>query len=171
MEQGARSLTEDRRPRVGRRIASRRAELNMSRNDLANETGLSYSYIAQIETGYRLPSIKQQWVIAKALGTSLDELFGDEEPPPMPDRLMIRPAAPHVARLDRRGRRTRGTGDRSTPRSRRLEALDRAAAPDHPRAGEREADRRVAVERDRCRVPCRVRERPAPARRAVGHVT
>jgi transcriptional regulator with XRE-family HTH domain len=42
-------------------------------------TGLSYPYIAQIETGYRLPSTRHQVPIAKALGMSLDELFDIEE--------------------------------------------------------------------------------------------
>lgn len=51
----------------------------MSRKDLALATDLSYPYIAQIETGYRLPSTRHQVPVAKALGMSLDELFGTEE--------------------------------------------------------------------------------------------
>lgn len=68
---------------LGRTIASRRDELGMSRKELAEATGLSYPYIAQIETGYRLPSSRHQVPIAKALGLSLDELFKteDELPP------------------------------------------------------------------------------------------
>ena len=45
---------------VGRKIASRREELGISRKELAELTGLSYPYIAQIETGYRLPSTRHQ---------------------------------------------------------------------------------------------------------------
>ena len=64
---------------LGRKIAARREELGMSRKDLAEATHLSYPYIAQIETGYRLPSSKHQFMLAKTLGMSLDELFGTEE--------------------------------------------------------------------------------------------
>lgn len=64
---------------LGRKIATRREELGMSRKDLAQATDLSYPYIAQIETGYRLPSTRHQVPVAKALGMSLDELFGTEE--------------------------------------------------------------------------------------------
>ncbi|HSE45016.1 MAG TPA: helix-turn-helix transcriptional regulator, partial [Gemmatimonadales bacterium] len=64
---------------LGRTIAARRDELGMSRKELAEATGLSYPYIAQIETGYRLPSTKHQIPLAKALGLSLDELFGTED--------------------------------------------------------------------------------------------
>ena len=80
---------------LGRTIAGRREELGMSRKELAEATGLSYPYIAQIETGYRLPSTKHQVPIAKALGLSLDELFSTEED--------LRPAAPSRGG---RGRRT-----------------------------------------------------------------
>lgn len=68
---------------LGRTIAARRDELGMTRKELAEATGLSYPYVAQIETGYRLPSSRHQVPIAKALGLSLDELFGteDELPP------------------------------------------------------------------------------------------
>lgn len=64
---------------LGRKIAARREELGMSRKQLAEATNLSYPYIAQIETGYRLVSAKHQVNLARALGMSLDELFGTEE--------------------------------------------------------------------------------------------
>jgi transcriptional regulator with XRE-family HTH domain len=64
---------------LGRKVAVRREELGMSRKDLAEATSLSYPYIAQIETGYRLPSTKHQFMLAKVLGMSLDELFGTED--------------------------------------------------------------------------------------------
>lgn len=64
---------------LGRRMAARREELGMSRKQLAAATDLSYPYIAQIETGYRLPSTRHQGSLATALGLSLDELFGGEE--------------------------------------------------------------------------------------------
>ena len=78
---------------LGKKIAVRREELGMSRKELAEATSLSYPYIAQIETGYRLPSTKHQVILSKVLGLSLDELFGTgEELPQMPERLMVRSA-------------------------------------------------------------------------------
>lgn len=66
-------------PELGRRITERREELGMSRKELAATTGLSYPYIAQIETGYRSPSMKHQFSITRALGLTLDDLFGSPE--------------------------------------------------------------------------------------------
>lgn len=65
---------------VGRRIVARREELGLSRRALAEATDLSYPYVAQIETGYRLPSSRHQATLARALGLTLDELFGFDEP-------------------------------------------------------------------------------------------
>lgn len=64
---------------LGRRIAARREELGMSRKELAEATELSYPYVAQIETGYRLPSGKHQVTLSRVLGISLDDLFGTAE--------------------------------------------------------------------------------------------
>lgn len=88
---------------LGRKIAARREELGMSRKELAEATSLSYPYIAQIETGYRLPSTKHQVILSKVLGLSLDELFGTgEELPQMPERLMMRSARTAAAPTRRR---------------------------------------------------------------------
>lgn len=51
----------------------------MSRKDLAEATELSYPYVAQIETGYRLPSAKHQMTLSRVLGMSLDDLFDTAE--------------------------------------------------------------------------------------------
>lgn len=64
---------------VGRRIAERRTGLRMSRDDLARSIGASYALVAQIETGWRMPSYEKQLLIAKALGARLDELFGEAD--------------------------------------------------------------------------------------------
>lgn len=125
---------------LGRRIAERREELGMSRKELAAVTELSYPYIAQIETGYRSPSMKHQFSIARALGMSLDDLFGS------PDDELVFPAAPAAAppmpmvggaprRSSRRAAPRRTTIDdvieqavgeiESLPASVRLEALSR----------------------------------------------
>lgn len=68
---------------LGRRIAGRREELGMSRKELAEATELSYPYVAQIETGYRLPSAKHQVTLARVLGMSLDDLFATAESLPV----------------------------------------------------------------------------------------
>jgi transcriptional regulator with XRE-family HTH domain len=110
---------------LGKKIAARRDELGLSRRQLAEATSLSYPYIAQIETGYRLPSTRHQVILAKVLGISLDELFGTgEEPPQKPGR--FKPAS---------SRRRRPTIDDATeqaaqeiealPVSVRLQALSR----------------------------------------------
>lgn len=109
---------------LGRRIAARRDELGISRKDLAAMTGLSYPHIAQIETGYRLPSAKHQPVLAKVLGISLDDLFGITD-----EHVAAEPSAPLMSSAPRR----RSTVDEvvesatlaieSLPASVRLEAL------------------------------------------------
>ena len=111
---------------LGRKIATRRDELGMSRKQLAEATSLSYPYIAQIETGYRLPSTKHQVILSKVLGMSLDELFDTE------DEL---PQAPARRRAPASGRRRRPSMDEAIeqatqeiealPASVRLEALSR----------------------------------------------
>ncbi|MFB8146648.1 helix-turn-helix domain-containing protein [Microbacterium sp. NPDC056003] len=68
---------------LGKRIAARREELGMSRKELAEATDLSYPYVAQIETGYRLPSAKHQVTLSRVLGMSLDDLFDTAESLPI----------------------------------------------------------------------------------------
>jgi len=58
----------------GRRIRSRREELGLSRRDLVEASGLSYPYVSQLETGYRLPSHKALAALAEALELSPGEL-------------------------------------------------------------------------------------------------
>lgn len=109
----------------------------MSRKELAAVTELSYPYIAQIETGYRSPSMKHQFSIARALGMSLDDLFGSPE-----DEMVFLAAAPPMPIVGDAPRRSpRRTAPRRTtiddviehavaeietlPASVRLEALSR----------------------------------------------
>jgi transcriptional regulator with XRE-family HTH domain len=67
----------------------------MSRYALAEAAGVSYPYIAQLETGYRNASYRKQLAIADALGVGLDDLFAPAElrgtstscwPAPAPER-------------------------------------------------------------------------------------
>ncbi|MEN8601942.1 helix-turn-helix domain-containing protein [Microbacterium rhizosphaerae] len=106
---------------LGRRIAARREDLGMSRKDLASATELSYPYIAQIETGYRLPSSKHQPMFARVLGMSLDELFGTvESAPPLRAEHPIT-GAPRPSREEAIERAVREL--ETLPASVRLEAL------------------------------------------------
>lgn len=58
----------------GRRIKARREELGLSRRDLVDASGLSYPYVSQLETGYRLPSHKALAALAGALELPPSEL-------------------------------------------------------------------------------------------------
>jgi transcriptional regulator with XRE-family HTH domain len=58
----------------GRRIKARREELGLSRRDLVEASGLSYPYVSQLETGYRLPSHSALAALAQALELSPSEL-------------------------------------------------------------------------------------------------
>lgn len=61
-----------------------REDRGMSRRDLAEATGLSYPYISQLETGYRLPSPSAIQTLSRVLLVSLDAIFAtitsDEQP-------------------------------------------------------------------------------------------
>ena len=100
---------------LGQKIAQRREELGMSRKQLAEATDLSYAYISQIETGYRLPSAKHHVILARVLGVSLDELFGVEEAPPAPVRSQV---------FAHRAGAEAPLGDITEPRSRRRPSID-----------------------------------------------
>ncbi|HEY7813293.1 MAG TPA: helix-turn-helix transcriptional regulator [Nakamurella sp.] len=91
----------------GELLRSARERLGMSRRDLAEATGLSYPYISQLETGYRMPSSPAMRSLADALGLRVDSLFDaipptgsrDTAPPPPspPARAAVRvPAAAPV---------------------------------------------------------------------------
>ena len=109
---------------LGRKIAARREELGMSRKELAEITNLSYPYIAQIETGYRLPSAKHQIPIAKVLGISLDELFGAEDELPTRSVMSAAPQRGRRVTIDEVVDHAVGSIE-SLPASVRLEALSR----------------------------------------------
>lgn len=48
---------------------------NLSFLELSRKTGISERYLRFIEKGEKTPSIKTAFAIAKALGTSVDNLF------------------------------------------------------------------------------------------------
>jgi len=79
---------------LGELIRARREDLGMSRRELVEATGLSYPYVSQLETGYRLPSSTALRDLAGALRMSTDELVSVmPEERPGSSRLSSRPSA------------------------------------------------------------------------------
>ncbi|AFV03131.1 transcriptional regulator, Cro [Dehalobacter sp. UNSWDHB] len=65
---------------MGRNIKIKvaRAEMDMTQKALAEQVGISRQTMNAIEQGEYNPTIKLCRAICKALGKSLDELFGEE---------------------------------------------------------------------------------------------
>jgi transcriptional regulator with XRE-family HTH domain len=61
--------------RLARLIRDRREQLGMSRQDLADATGVPYPTVAQIETAYRGVSPSRLGTIARALGLDPAQLY------------------------------------------------------------------------------------------------
>jgi nitroimidazol reductase NimA-like FMN-containing flavoprotein (pyridoxamine 5'-phosphate oxidase superfamily) len=61
---------------VGRRVAHRRAELGLSREEVAERAGISPTYLAYLETSPAQPNAGQLMRLASALETSYPELAG-----------------------------------------------------------------------------------------------
>lgn len=64
---------------VGERIARLRIERGYSQRELAKETGISHRMIAYYEKQAQHPPTHVMPVMAKALGVSIDQLFGLEK--------------------------------------------------------------------------------------------
>lgn len=85
---------------LARVIRERREELGMSRQELADATGIPYPTIAQIETAYRGVSPSRLGVIARALGLDPKELYdllaSDPGSPDLvsPDAATLAPVSP-----------------------------------------------------------------------------
>lgn len=82
---------------LARQIRERREQLGMSRQELAEVTGVPYPTIAQIETAYRGVSPSRLGVIARALGLDPAELYdilaSDASTPPAETPRRARAAA------------------------------------------------------------------------------
>ena len=61
---------------TGERVAAARNEKGLSQQALASACNVSQVYIAIIEIGTLTPSLSIALAIAKALGTTVDALFG-----------------------------------------------------------------------------------------------
>lgn len=64
---------------IGERIRGRRQELHLALGDLAEQTGLSTSFLSQVERGLVNPSIESLSTIAEALDVPLFLFFVDDD--------------------------------------------------------------------------------------------
>jgi transcriptional regulator with XRE-family HTH domain len=80
--------------RLGEAVRRAREQRGMSRRELAETTGLSYPYISQIETGYRMPSTPALRSLADALGLRPDTLFAAIPPGAGRDAELAGPTVP-----------------------------------------------------------------------------
>jgi len=71
-----------------KRLIARMSEMRMSQADLCRSTGLATSMVSHYCTGQRVPSVQVAGKIAKALDTSIDALFSEEQKSGDPDLLM-----------------------------------------------------------------------------------
>jgi len=60
---------------LGRRIHDLREKQGMSQEQVAEQVGISRTYLAYLETGTRTPSLKILAKLATVLAVSLKELF------------------------------------------------------------------------------------------------
>lgn len=68
--------------RLGRRIAERRESLNLSRQDLADRSGVAVGYVAYLEDQSAISVREALARLASALETSVEELLGEVAEPP-----------------------------------------------------------------------------------------
>lgn len=64
---------------LGRAIEVLRVDRGLSRKELAEDSGLSYPYVSEIETGRKRPSSRALLAIARALGVRPHELVAAAE--------------------------------------------------------------------------------------------
>jgi transcriptional regulator with XRE-family HTH domain len=69
----------------GKWLAAQRESREMSRAELADALGISYPYVSQLETGYRLPSTNVIAALRTALDVNADEIYAVLYPPKMVD--------------------------------------------------------------------------------------
>ncbi|WP_127479077.1 helix-turn-helix domain-containing protein [Nocardioides pantholopis] len=74
---------------VGPRLRRLRQRRDITLSDLAEETGISTSTLSRLEAGLRRPTLEQLLPLARAYGTTLDELV--DAPPTGDPRVNLRP--------------------------------------------------------------------------------
>lgn len=81
------------------RLRLARLAAGYAQQDLANAAGISRQAVAGLEAGRWNPSLQVALDLARALGMSVEELFGPGEPPPPIDVSVLSETAP-LSRLD-----------------------------------------------------------------------
>lgn len=72
---------------VGKRIAFFRTGKGYSVNKLANLSGVSQSYLREIELGNKNPTVEFLSVLCSTLGISLKEFFDDQPADPLVSKI------------------------------------------------------------------------------------
>jgi transcriptional regulator with XRE-family HTH domain len=70
---------------VGTRLTRFRESKKISKNKLAQESGVTQGFISQVELGNRLPTLEVLNRICSALGLTLSEFFADQAPEVPPE--------------------------------------------------------------------------------------
>ena len=68
---------------LGERIRELREERDLSLRELATQIGVSAAFMSDVELGRRQPSDKHMVAVARALGTSLEDLQQFDTRPPL----------------------------------------------------------------------------------------
>lgn len=76
---------------LGSRIAELRSRKGILQKDLAEQAGISVSFLSEVENGHRTPGAEILLRIADVLGASLDYLVRGEDSRPEPKPLTIPP--------------------------------------------------------------------------------
>jgi transcriptional regulator with XRE-family HTH domain len=119
-------------PSLGRSIMSARIEQGMKRAELAERSGLSYTFLSEIERGVKRASEKSLYLIAEALDTS-------------PFELQARAEALRARGADSSMRMATPMASRPMPAMLRASAGRRAAAEDSRGPEDRLVDRVMGV--------------------------
>lgn len=72
---------------IGNRIAFFRTSKGYTVNKLANLSGVSQSYLREIELGNKNPTVEFLSVVCNTLGISLKEFFDDEPADPLVEKI------------------------------------------------------------------------------------
>jgi transcriptional regulator with XRE-family HTH domain len=114
---------------LGHTIKVRRTDVGMSRQQLADASTISYSYLSAIENGAKVPSTKILRVIADRLGLETKELLalvdarierGSAPDGPLTDEMMDIIERQEQRFRERQGVRLAGRGTANTIETRRL---------------------------------------------------
>lgn len=87
MKGGIRMAVKDqaRRDRIAAKLRGRRAEANLTQDQVADACGMERSSIGKYETGVSCMDYETAWDLADLYGVSLDELGGRKAPAPQGD--------------------------------------------------------------------------------------